>query len=132
MTLVSDVVLGTQNNGGSQAQSMLIASVVAQQKVIAAQSGASSGSTNNNAAGDDKRAAVKDIRNHMSKTDARKEQVPVSDAQTRSIVEAQERAMESKKITAAFAARRDMTELLSVIRDPDDRMLPHDPDDLSV
>lgn len=50
-----------------------------------------------------------------------------AEAEARSVVEAQEASETDLKITAAFQARHALSDLLSVIRDPEDRMLPTSP-----
>ena len=52
--------------------------------------------------------------------------VPAS-ATPRSIIEAQEEAETQAVLTAAFQARHAISDLLSVIRDPDDELLPTAP-----
>lgn len=125
MNPVSELALGAQTNSPSQA--MLLDAVAAQQKVIATQSGASSGDASNNPGSDQRPTAAKDMR--RAPMDAPEKLT--DDSQTRSIIEAQEKEPEAQKIKAAFAERREMSELLAVIRDPEDRLLPNEPEDLT-
>ena len=125
MNPVSELALGAQTNSPSQA--MLLDALATQQKVIAAQSSESSGDASNNTGSDQRPTAAKDMRRAPMET----ADTLTDDSQTRSIIEAQETEPEAQKIKAAFAERREMSELLAVIRDPEDRLLPNEPEDLT-
>lgn len=121
MTPITEIGTAGSPDSNNTQQAQLIASVVAQQRVLAAQKGQKSGQSDTGTA-QNKSA-------QQAKPDNKKEVEPQSgatdSAQAQSIVEAQ-----SQKITAAFQSRKGIGELLSVIRDPEDRLLPMDPDDL--
>ena len=134
MFAVSEVLPNGQQNGQSQSQQQVIASVVALQRVIAGQSGAESGdaSSRNFSAEKGKvprvpeRAAVKADAEAPSERPENSELK--TSAEAKSIVEAQEASTTDTTIVAAFQARHGLTDLLSVIRDPEDRMLPTSPE----
>lgn len=135
MFAISEIAPGGSQNGQSQSQQQVIASVIALQRVIASRSGAESG----NAAGhsfsnQQEKAARLSLRNNTApEATAKPERVDVAQPQSdtsasaRSIVEAQEASQTDSEIVAAFQARHGLTDLLSVIRDPDDLMLPTKP-----
>jgi len=125
---IVDNVTSTHMQSGSQA--LLVNSVTAHQKVLAAQSGSASGGAGNQMASDTP---------WQNKTPRKtQDQTPNSETgnferteQARSVFEAQDMNRQAEKIKAAFMARREMHELLSIIRDPEDRILPDEPDDLA-
>jgi hypothetical protein len=116
----------------NQTQQQLIASVMARQRVIAAQ-----------ASGGARDASAGDAGSRPSYDPPRRREAPATEAPAdkawpashrdgtsaaaRSIVEAQEAAV-NKTIIAAFHMRPGMYDLLSVIRDPEDRVLPKSPE----
>ncbi len=136
MFAISEVAPNAHMNGQSQTQQQVIASVVALQRVIAGQAGAESGdASSRNFSGSNERGKImRDIqrakdREAVEPRDAKPDAPTRGSATARSIVEAQEASLTDRKIVAAFQARHGITDLLSVIRDPDDRMLPTAPQD---
>lgn len=131
MFAVSEVAPNGPQTGQSQTQQQVIASVVALQRVIAGQSSAESGDSSSRQFSDQKEQIAKRP-NDAEKRKAqekRPEMKPAdASAQVRSVIEAQEASSTDTEITAAFQARHGLTDLLSVIRDPDDRMLPTSPE----
>lgn len=134
MFAVSEVAPGSAGSGQSQSQQQVVASVIALQRVIASQSSAEGkGSSSGNLQGgsDGARQARASERSRANLQDAAGERSSEpreeASADARSIVEAQEASMSDKKITAAFHERYGLADLLSVIRDPEDRMFPHAP-----
>jgi hypothetical protein len=131
MFAVSEVAPGGAQNGQSQTQQSVIASVVALQRVIAGQSNADSGDATSRGFAGEKQAFSLSAKRQTAKPDV--DAKPMADkqdesAQARSIVEAQEASQTDHTITKAFQARHGLTDLLSVIRDPEDRMLPTSPE----
>lgn len=138
MFAVSEVAPYGSTSSQTVSQQQTIASVIALQRVIAAQSGAESGdaSARNFSGNADRDRAVRSAERSRQRAEAAptaaKSDVPSlpdRSAQARSIVEAQEASMNDRKIVAAFHARHGLTDLLSVIRDPEDRMLPSAPEE---
>lgn len=135
MFSISDVAPNGLPTGQTQTQHQLVASVIALQRVIAGQAGAESGDASGRSFSDSKerdkalRNADRVKQNAEADALSRNAQaLPDRSAEMRSIVEAQEAALTERKITAAFQARHGLTDLLSVIRDPEDRMLPTAPE----
>ncbi len=120
----------------TQLQMQLMTSAAMTQRVQAADAGNQSADANVKDGGTQSDTA-KLIRQSLSKrgaagsaneADARpSEDTAAAEAQARSVVEAQEASETDLKITAAFQARHALSDLLSVIRDPEDRMLPTSP-----
>ena len=135
MFQIPEVAPSGQANGHSSTQQQVIASVVALQRVIAAQSGAQSGDASaRNFSGGNARdkefrnsARLKERAEADSRQPPRGMQSSDRSAAAQSIVEAQEASITDRKIVAAFQARHGIADLLSVIRDPEDRMLPKSP-----
>jgi len=134
MFAISEVAPSAQTNGHATTQNQVIASVVALQRVIAGQAGAESGDASaRNFSGQGDRARIfKTPDRGTERADAdQKDWTPMilseESAMARSIVEAQEAALTDRKIVAAFQARHGITDLLSVIRDPEDPLLPMAP-----
>lgn len=135
MIAVSDIAPGAQNTSQPQGQSQIVESVIAQQKVIAAQKSDQTGDAGSDSlAGRERRNAEteskheKDVRERVETKKA--EAAAAADAAAKSVIEARGNEEAELKIKAAFQSRRDMGELLSVIRDPEDRVLPKEPQDL--
>lgn len=138
MFAVSEIAPHGLPAGQTQSQAQLIASVIAQQRVIAARSGAESGDASagsfsgNNERSREFRNAERmkqraEVESHARTPGAA---LPVDrSAEAQSIVEAQEASIADRKIVAAFQARHGLTDLLSVIRDPEDLMLPSAPEE---
>jgi hypothetical protein len=131
---VSEVAPNAMLAGQTQSRQHVIASVIAQQRVIAGQAAAESGdaAARNFSSNDEREKAVR----NAERVKQRAANIPphptagVSvdrSAEARSIVEAQEASTTERKIVAAFQARHGLLDLLSVIRDPEDRMLPQSP-----
>lgn len=142
MFTVPDVSQNGQNSGSNVSQQTVIASVVAQQKVIAAQRGNASGDTGRDSmpdqAGREKALRANEEaakrRSEDKRADAKAQEEATNAAKSseaRSIVEAQEASAAEAKVTAAYIGRHSFTDLLSVIRDPEDRVLPKEPANLS-
>lgn len=136
MFAISEVAPNAQMNGQSNTQHQVIASVVALQRVIAGQAGAESGdASERNFSGQGDRAKVvrPPVRAKERVESEQRDWTPMilsdASAMARSIIEAQEASLTDQKIVAAFQARHGITDLLSVIRDPDDRLLPRAPQD---
>lgn len=139
MFAVSEIAPGGAQNGQSQSQQQVIASVIALQRVIASRSGAESGgAAGQGFANQQEKAARLTLRaSPLAVAERAPEMAPeagapakdASDpsASARSIIEAQEASQMDSEIVAAFQARHGLTDLLSVIRDPDDKMLPTAP-----
>ena len=134
MFAVSDVAPNAPTNGPSQTQHQVIASVIAMQKVIAGQRGGeSSGTSDQNArSGSENPNLLRPYKSPAQRNaDAERatQSQPDPSAEARSIVEAQEASELEATLNAAFMARHELNDLLSVIRDPEDRMIPQAPDD---
>jgi hypothetical protein len=137
MFAISEVAPNGLAAGQSKSQQQVIASVMALQRVIAAQSGAESGdaSARNFAGHDERDKAARNAERMKLRAEAEARspagQMQLSDrsAAAQSIVEAQEIALTDRKIVAAFQARHGITDLLSLIRDPEDRVLPKSPEE---
>ena len=137
MFAIAETGQSGQNNTSSQAQQQLIASVVAQQKVIAAQRSTDMGdaTTGGHTGHSDNARALKNASVMQRETDdkvtVQQQEVDASteakSEEARSVIEAQEASAVDQKITKAFMARHELNDLLSVIRDPDDQLLPVDP-----
>ena len=141
MFAVNEIAPNAQQPSQSQTQNQVIASVVAQQKVIAARASADSGNAAaKNFSSEAEQGKVAQLRqskpNKPSDLQPDGESLQPSETEqglrensetVRSIIEAQEASNQNKTITAAFQARHGLTDLLSVIRDPEDRMLPQSP-----
>jgi hypothetical protein len=145
MLPVSEVSQNGHASTQNSSQSQVIASVVAQQKVIASQrNAASGGSGNETLSSNDKQA--KAVRNNtinrdkkaqaerteQKQIDAKTEQT--KSAEARSIIEAKEKSASDAeaKVTAAFMGRHSFNDMLNVIRDPEDRVLPKEPSNLDA
>jgi len=136
MFAVSDVAPNAPTNGPSQTQNDVIASVIAMQKVIAGQRGGESGGTSdqNARSGSENPNLLRPYKSAAQRNaDANRasQGQPDPSAEARSIVEAQEASELEATLNAAFMARHELKDLLSVIRDPEDRMIPQAPDDTS-
>ena len=133
MFAVPEVAPNGQQAGQTQTQQEVIASVQALHKVIAGQATAENGDASArqfagaNARDKSMRTPVKDEEKRADATEKPDKGSSDQSAQARSIVEAQEASATDNKITAAFQARHGISDLLSVIRDPEDRMLPQAP-----
>lgn len=135
MFAISEIAPGGSQNGQSQSQQHVIASVIALQRVIAGRAGSESG----NAAGHSfsnqhekaarltMRSSVEARANTSQQTDTPEQASGDSSASARSVFEAQEASRTDAEIVAAFQARHGFSDLLSVIRDPEDRVLPTKP-----
>ncbi len=132
MTPISDISPQTQSSGSQPTQAFQLQSVVAQHKVIASQKNDAASNTNNNTSAEQRPPSIRDMQRAAQHAQSKLAANNQGESQSRSILEATETAQEDRKITAAFASRRDMGELLSVIRDPQDRVLPEEPKDLLV
>lgn len=131
MFAVSEVVPNGPQAGQSQTQQQVIASVVALQRVIAGQSNAESGDSTSRNFSNQKDQIVKTADpadKQVAKETSAEEKPAESSAEVQSVIEAQEAANTDTEITAAFQARHGLSDLLSVIRDPEDRMLPSKPE----
>ncbi len=132
MPLVNEIAAGTPSQNQTASQADLIASVVAQQKAIAAQSGADTGDTQDDPNPQrNQRAKLSDERPTQS---AATDQAPSerASAEMRSVVVAQEEMEQNARIQSAFQANLHLSQLLSVIRDPEDLILPKDPEGLGT
>ncbi len=135
MFAISDIATGTQQSSSAQLQMQLVASTAQSQRIAAL--GAGEKSADANARGSEGRPdSSKYLRDAAQKSGlARAKQAaePVktetvtAEASTRSVIEAQEESRTETALTAAFQARYAITDLLSVIRDPEDKMLPKAP-----
>lgn len=145
MFAVNEISPGVQQSSATQLQMQLIASQSQTQRVAALTAGDQSGDAGmNTSAGRpdsskllreaiQKSGMQREAKTRASdlttqqKTEQKSEQF--SEAAARSIIEAQEQSQTATAITAAFQARYAITDLLSVIRDPEDQMLPMAPKD---
>lgn len=130
---VSEVAPNALLAGQTQTRQHVIASVIALQRVIAGQAGAESGdASGRHFPGTDARHKAPRHADRMKPRAADASSLPAPplpdrSAAAQSIVEAQEASRAERRIVAAFQARHGLTDLLSVIRDPEDRMLPKSP-----
>lgn len=124
--------------GHTYTQQQMIASVIAQRRVVAAQAGAESNGASARQFADSggRNKAIRNVeRAQQPGVDIAKPSPPersvLSDrsAEAKSIIEAQEASKADRKIIAAFQARYSLSQLLSVIRDPEDRVLPASPEE---
>lgn len=133
MFAISEIAPGGSQNGQSHSQQHVLASVIALQRVIASRSGAESGTAGGHSFSNQQekaaRLTLRATTTPSAAAEAQETALPHTDtsASARSIVEAQEASQTDAEIVAAFQARHGLTDLLSVIRDPDDRMLPTSP-----
>jgi hypothetical protein len=137
MFAISDIAPGTQQPSSTQLQMQLIASIAHSQRVAAL--GAGDKSADAGARGSEGRPdSSKYLRDAVQKSALQREKQSAktvrtepapADASTRSVIEAQEESRTQTALTAAFQARYAITDLLSVIRDPEDKMLPKAPMD---
>lgn len=131
MFAVSEVAPNGPQNGQTQSQQQVIASVVALQRVIAGQSSAEGGdASSRNFSAEKGKTPVPAERKPLVAKDATEKarDDAKTSAEAKSIIEAQEASSTDTTIVAAFQARHGLTDLLSVIRDPEDRMLPSAPE----
>jgi hypothetical protein len=137
MFAISDIAPGGQQPSATQLQMQVIASIANAQRVVAAKSSDHSSDAGMQGSGGRPdsskllREAVQRAGVQRAKSGA-SEAEPVTaelkgEAAARSIIEAQEQSETATTITAAFQARYAITDLLSVIRDPEDKMLPKAP-----
>ena len=132
MFAVSEVAPNGHQSSQTQTQHQVIASVMALQRVIAGQGSAESGdAASRNFSGNTANSARDKTARQPDNVETRTEDAADTSksADARSIIEAQEATVTDRKITAAFQARHGLSDLLSVIRDPEDRMLPKAPED---
>ena len=133
---VSEVAPNALLAGQTQTRQHVIASVIALQRVIAAQAGAESGdaSAQHFSSNEQRDKAVRNAE-RVKQRQAEASQSTAApflsgrSAQARSIVEAQEASAQERKIVSAFQARHSLADLLSVLRDPEDRVLPSLPEE---
>lgn len=139
MFAIHETAPGGPQSSSTQLQMQLIASQAQAQRVAAMASGDQSGTAGMNTSGGREgsaqllRAAVlkSGAQRALDSSDAtrtpRKPTAQSPGAEPRSIIEAQEVSQTATAVTAAFQARFAITDLLSVIRDPNDNMLPRAP-----
>lgn len=137
MFAVSDIAPGSQQSSATQLQMQLIASTALTQRVSAMETSQNSGDAGAQGSGARQDAAKlirQTMQKNLAKTDGKIQPASVEkkstpEAVTKSVIEAQEASETDNKLTAAFQARYALTDLLSVIRDPEDKMLPNAPSD---
>ncbi|THH35214.1 hypothetical protein E4Z66_15430 [Aliishimia ponticola] len=136
MFAINEVASNGPASAQNTSQAQVIASVVALQRVISGRAGAESGDASarefSDSSAQARTAKAKEKADTEPTQEAQKPAmeptaVPEHNAEARSIIEAQEASDTDKQITAAFQARHGLNDLLSVIRDPEDRMLPMNP-----
>ena len=135
MLTVNDISPGSQQPSSTQLQMQLIASVEQASRVSQMNPGeqsSDSGMQNSGGRADPSKlireAAQKSGQQRALAEQNRREPAQTSaEADTRSIIEAQEDSETASTLTAAFQARYSINDLLSVIRDPEDQMLPAAP-----
>ena len=137
MFAISEITPGGQQPSATQLQMQVIASIANAQRVVATKPGDHSGDAGMQGSGGRPdsskllREAVQKSGLQRAKPDMQATEQPKSESQSeaaaRSIIEAQEQSETATTITAAFQARYAITDLLSVIRDPEDVMLPKAP-----
>ncbi len=134
MFAINEIAPGTQQPSATQLQMQLIASTAMAQRVTAVASTDASGDAGYQGAG--ARADAPAVKRATqpepeapAKPEERAENAEAAEAEARSVVEAQEKSSTDTTIRAAFQARYALSDLLSVIRDPEDRMLPQAPSD---
>lgn len=137
MFAITDVAPGAQQSSATQLQLQLIASIANSQRVAALGAGDKSADAGAQGSGGrtDGSKLLREAAQKSGMQRGRVEAAPVKsetsnpEAATRSVIEAQEQSETKTALTAAFQARYAITDLLSVIRDPDDKMLPYAPTD---
>lgn len=133
MFTVTEVAGGSQQPSATQQLQMQLASNAAMvQQIAAMQQGDSAGDAGTQGSGAQpdttKQARVKEnAADDTRPADTEPESKASSEAAARSVVEAREASKIDKTIMAAFQARYALTDLLSVIRDPEDLLLPTAP-----
>lgn len=137
MFAITEVAPGTQQPSATQLQMQLISSIANSQRVAALAAGDKSTDAGAHSSGGrpDGSKLLREVAQKSGLQRGRVEAEPPkseaasADAATRSVIEAQEQSETKTALTAAFQARYAITDLLSVIRDPDDKMLPYAPTD---
>ena len=137
MFAISEIAPGTQQPSATQLQMQLISTIASSQRVAAMAAGdttADAGAQSSGGRPDGSKllreAAQKSGSQRGPAAQKTQAQDPTpTEAATRSVIEAQEHSETQNALTAAFQARYALTDLLSVIRDPEDKMLPTAPTD---
>ncbi|MEP4197929.1 MAG: hypothetical protein ABJL99_20070 [Aliishimia sp.] len=138
MFVVSEIASGSQQSSATQIQMHLIASTALTQRVAAMEAGQRSSDARSQNSGQDAAKLVRPLVQDKQ-SEAKKEEMvlsadmsPAPEAAMRSIIEAQEASETDDKLIAAFQARFALHDLLSVIRDPNDELLPTAPSETAV